>query len=190
MKSTVVDESLSSFKPMYCSREYQASTRKTDYFAKIHQGKGCHKRRIIQKALPHRCRIPQILWSSKDPLGCNAIEAHSVKHWDSRLWNIQELARILKPWVGKSPHHVKNIQDFIQQIKGIHLNLSQCMMSYDVKALFTSVPTTPAAIIIKKLLEQDHELQHSTSISVENIICLLEFCLNSTYFMFQGKYFK
>ena len=27
MKSTVVDESLSSFKPMYCSREYQASTR-------------------------------------------------------------------------------------------------------------------------------------------------------------------
>ena len=27
MKSTVVDESLSSFKPMYCSREYQASTK-------------------------------------------------------------------------------------------------------------------------------------------------------------------
>ena len=27
MKSTVVDKSLSSFKPMYCSREYQASTR-------------------------------------------------------------------------------------------------------------------------------------------------------------------
>ena len=27
MKSTVMDESLSSFKPMYCSREYQASTR-------------------------------------------------------------------------------------------------------------------------------------------------------------------
>ena len=28
MKSTVVDESLSSYQPMYCSREYQASTRK------------------------------------------------------------------------------------------------------------------------------------------------------------------
>ena len=26
MKSTVVDESLSSYQPMYCSREYQAST--------------------------------------------------------------------------------------------------------------------------------------------------------------------
>ena len=63
-------------------------------------------------------------------------------------------------------------------------------MSYDVKALFTSVPTTPASNIIKKLLEQDHELQQRTSMSIENIICLLEFCLNSTYFMFQGKYFE
>ena len=97
----------------------------------------------------------------------------------------KELARILKPLVGKSPHHVKNTQDFIQQIRGIHLNQSQYMMSYDVKALFTSVPTTPATNIIKKLLEQDHELQQRTSMSIENIICLLEFCLNSTYFMFQ-----
>ena len=64
------------------------------------------------------------------------------------------------------------------------------MMSYDVKAPFTSVTTTPATNIIKKLLEKDHKLQHMTSMSVENIICLLEFCLNSTYFMFQGKYFE
>ena len=63
-------------------------------------------------------------------------------------------------------------------------------MSYDVKALFTSVPTTPATNIIKKLLEQDHKLQQGTSMSTESIICLLEFCLNSTSFSFQGKYFE
>ena len=34
MKSTVVDESLSSFKPMYCSREYQASTRLSQQYEK------------------------------------------------------------------------------------------------------------------------------------------------------------
>ena len=33
----------------------------------------------------------------------------------------KEVARILKPLVGKSPHHVKNTQDFIDNIKGIHL---------------------------------------------------------------------
>ena len=102
----------------------------------------------------------------------------------------KELARILKPLVGKSPHHVKNTQDFIDQIKDIHLNQDQCMMSYDVKALFTSVPTTQATNIIKKLLEQDQEPQQRTSLSIENILSLLEFCLNSTCFSFQGKYFE
>ena len=33
----------------------------------------------------------------------------------------KEVARILKPLVGRSPCHVKNTQDFIDQIKGIHL---------------------------------------------------------------------
>ena len=34
MKSAVVDESLSSYKPMYCSREYQASTRLIQQYEK------------------------------------------------------------------------------------------------------------------------------------------------------------
>ena len=102
----------------------------------------------------------------------------------------KDLARILKPLVGKSPHHVKNTQDFLEQIKGIQLHPDQCIMSYDMKALFSSVPTQPATNIIKKLLEEDQELQNRTPMSVGNIICLIEFCLNSTYFMFQGKYFE
>ena len=63
-------------------------------------------------------------------------------------------------------------------------------MSYDVKALFTSVPTKPATNIIKKLPGKDQVLQHRIPMTVENIICLLEFCLNCTYFMFQGKYYE
>ena len=102
----------------------------------------------------------------------------------------KEVARILKPLVGRSPHHVKNTKDFIDQIKGIHLGKDQCMMSYDVKALFTSVPTTKAITIIKQLLEQDQKLQQRTSLSIENILSVLEFCINSTYFSFQGKFYE
>ena len=90
-----------------------------------------------------------------------------------------ELARILKPLVRRSPHHVQNTQDFIQQIKGIHLQPDQCIMSYDVKALFTSVPIQPAINVIKKLLDEDEELQHRTSMTVSNITCQPEFCLKS-----------
>ena len=59
-------------------------------------------------------------------------------------------------------------------------------MSYDVKALFTSVPIQPAIDVIKKLLEEDGELQQRTNMSVNHIISLLEFCFRSTYFTFQG----
>ena len=88
-------------------------------------------------------------------------------------------------------NHVHNIQDFIQQIKDIKLQEDQCMMSFDVKALFTSVPIQPAINTTKKLLEEDTELHKRTSLSVKNIITsLLEFCLTSTYFIFQGRYFE
>ena len=66
----------------------------------------------------------------------------------------KEMARILKCLVGKSPHHVHNTQDFIVQIKDIKLKEDQCMMSYDVKVLFTSVPIQPALNTIQKLLEE------------------------------------
>ena len=102
----------------------------------------------------------------------------------------KELARILKPLVGKSPYQVQNTMDFIQHIKGIHLRSDEIIMSYDVKALFISVPIRPALNIIKKHLEGDKQLQQRTSMTVNHITCLLEFCLRSTYFTFQGKYYE
>ena len=77
----------------------------------------------------------------------------------------------------------------MHHIQDIKLEEDQCIMSYDVKALFTSVPIQPAISIITKLLEEDQELQQRTSLSVNNITSLLEFCLKSTYFTCQGRYF-
>ena len=62
----------------------------------------------------------------------------------------KELSKILKPLVGKSPHHVQNNQEFLQHLKGIQLGPDEIIISYDVKALFTSVPIQPAASIIEK----------------------------------------
>ena len=63
-------------------------------------------------------------------------------------------------------------------------------MSCDVKALFTSVPIGPAIKIIKKHLEHDKELKQRTIMTVNNIICLLDFCLKNTYFVFQGRHYE
>ena len=79
----------------------------------------------------------------------------------------KELSKILKPLVGKSPHHIHNNEDFLQHLKGIQLGPDEVIISYDVKALFTSVPIQPALTIIKKLLEEDPGLQERTSMTVK-----------------------
>ena len=89
-----------------------------------------------------------------------------------------------------SSHHVLNTRDFVQQLKDISLQQDECIISYDVKPLFTSVPIQPVINIIHNKLTNDKDLQQRTSMAIHHIISLLEFCLKSTYFVFQEKYYK
>ena len=102
----------------------------------------------------------------------------------------KELSRILKPLVGRSRHHIHNKQDFLQDLKSIQLASDEVMMSFDVKALFTSVTIEPALQIIEKLLKEDHSLQNRTTMSIQHIMDLLRLCLRSTYFSFRGKFYE
>ena len=102
----------------------------------------------------------------------------------------KKVAIILKPLVGKSPHHINSTQDFVEQVKHITLAPGECLSSYDVSALFTSVPVDPALNIIKDLLEKDHPLKERTVMGVSDIILLLEFCLKNTYFSFQDQFYE
>ena len=102
----------------------------------------------------------------------------------------KELARILKPLVGSSPHHIKNSGDFIEHIKHITFQANETITSYDVSALFTSVPIEAAINIIQRRLELDQEFHSRTTMKVEHITSLLEFCLKTTYFQLQGGFYE
>ena len=102
----------------------------------------------------------------------------------------KELAKILKPLVGKSPHHINSTQDFVEQAKNITLAPGECLSSCDASALFTSVPVDPALKVIKDLLEKDHTLKERTVVEVSDIILLLEFCLKNTYLSFQDQFYE
>ena len=102
----------------------------------------------------------------------------------------KELAKILKPLVGLSTHHVHNTKDFVEQLKDVWLKQEESIISYDVTALFTSVPMQPVLKIIEQKLANDKDLQQRTIMSIKHIIRLLEFCLRSTYFVFQGQYYE
>ena len=111
-------------------------------------------------------------------------------HKDLPYGVAKELPHIIKLLVGQSPNHLKNTQHFIQQLQGKKLEPGETITSFDVKALFTSVPVQPSIQIVKQRLQQDNTLPQRTSMSIQQITSLLEFCLSHTYFLFQGKYYE
>ena len=102
----------------------------------------------------------------------------------------KELTQIPKPLVGKSPRHINSTHDFVEQVKHINLAPGECLSSYAVSALFTSVPVDPALKVIKDLLEKDPTLKEKTVFLMEDITLLLVFCLENTYFSFQGQFYE
>ena len=81
-------------------------------------------------------------------------------------------------------------QEFADEIGNIKLEERECITSYDVTALFTSVPVSSALEIITKRLEQDTDLPNRSIMTADNIIELLGFCLNNTYFLFQDCFYE
>ena len=102
----------------------------------------------------------------------------------------KELTKIHKPLVGHSPHHINSTQDFVEEVKHITLAPGECLSSYDVFALFISVPVDPALRVIKDLLEEDSTFKDRRVLPVEDIILLLEFCLKKMYFSFQDQFYE
>ena len=101
---------------------------------------------------------------------------------------VKELTKILKPLVGKSPHYINITQDFVEQVKNVTVSPGECLNSYDVTALFTSVPVDPALRVIRDLLDKDPTIKERIVLTVEDINLLLEVCLKNTYFSFQGHF--
>ena len=68
------------------------------------------------------------------------------------------LAKILRPLVARSPHHIQSSKDFVNRVSKVTVLPGECLCSYNVTALFISVPVDPALNIISELLEQDNTL--------------------------------
>ena len=64
------------------------------------------------------------------------------------------------------------------------------MVSFDVVSLFTNMSTELAIQVAEHYLRNDSELEIRTLLPVEEIISLLELCLNATYLQFRGSYYQ
>ena len=100
------------------------------------------------------------------------------------------LARILGPLVGKTPYHVKNSLDFVKKVQNLEVPPPWKLISFDVTALFTSIPIPEAVEVVKKCLENDTSWKQRTNLEAQDILQLLELCLNTTYFIYQNEFYQ
>ena len=106
------------------------------------------------------------------------------------IWGGKRAVKNFETLVHNSTHHVNNSKEFAEEIRNIKLARGECITSFDVTALYTSIPVADAIEVIKRKLEQDTELPRRTTRSPDNILMLLEFCLINTYFLFDGQFFE
>lgn len=89
------------------------------------------------------------------------------------------LASELKPLLRNSGSRILNSKDFVEKIQQIRLHPNDILVSFDVESLFTKVPIPDTLEIIK------------TSKKIpEHLLPLIEHCLTSTYFVYQGQFYE
>ena len=76
--------------------------------------------------------------------------------------------------------------EFAHFIRGKTLDAEDELVSFDVVSLFTKIPIDLAIEVAKKRLRKDVSLEKRTSLLVDFLIDLLSFCLNKTYFVYDG----
>ena len=64
------------------------------------------------------------------------------------------LTRILQTYVGMTPSYVKDSQDLVSKLSYWEINEDEELVSFDVSALFTSIPVARALQVINELFTE------------------------------------
>ena len=106
---------------------------------------------------------------------------------DKSLFNPSKGYRLTKPLTDESGHKPQSTENFIDAINTKRIPDGHKLVSFDVKSLFTSIPLQLAPDYT------DNAIKNSTvklPLPTDDIMDLLNFCLTSTYFQYNGKHCK
>ena len=94
---------------------------------------------------------------------------------------------ILQPLTDKSRRKLQSTENFIDAIKTVQIPDDYKLVSFDVKSLFTSIPLQLALQCTETAIQQSTV---KLPLPTEDIMDLLNLCLTSTYFQYNGKHYK
>ena len=138
---------------------------------------------------PNDCRAPRITGYPKIHKP-NVPLRGVVSFIGSPYENISKaLVPILRSLQGRTNHYVKNSRQLKEQLKEWTVQRDEILTSYDVEALYPSIPIDKALDLIENLLMSKPNLQEITRFSIGSIMKLLRWIFALTYCEYDGKHY-
>ena len=115
-----------------------------------------------------------------------------VSACDTATYNTAKfITKILQNYCGKTSSFVKDSTDFIKKIKHLSINPEEeTSVSFDVSALFTSIPVPVALQVINSKISTGTNFTNICKFPTVKFIKLLEFTLTNCIFCFNKKFYK
>ena len=99
------------------------------------------------------------------------------------------LVSILSPLLSLE-YTVQNSSQFVWLINNFQCFSDECLVSFDVVSLFTSISVPETLSIISNLLMSDNLLHERTNLTASDVIKCVELCLLSTVFSFKDTLYR
>ena len=96
----------------------------------------------------------------------------------------------MKTYIKNTDHYIKNSKDFVDKCRNIKVAEDETLVSYDVTALYPSIPQEEAIQVFNHELINDNNLEQKTKMRPESVIKLFRTCVETTYFIFNGRLYK
>ena len=112
------------------------------------------------------------------------------------------LTKILQRYTGITPSFVKDSKSFSDHLRSVNISEEDELVSFDVSALFTSIPVPTALDVINRLFcehiedpEAKHKYgcsfrQNTIGLAKDEVMQRLKLVLENCVFTFQDKFFK
>ena len=100
------------------------------------------------------------------------------------------ISKLLTPFTNKSPIKLQNSVDIKQKLQNVIIPATNILISFDVKALFTSIPQNFAIDCLKTFLEENQAIFEQTRLNTSEILKLVRLCFDATLFSFNVKFYR
>ena len=103
---------------------------------------------------------------------------------------LRHLTDLLKHLVGKKSTHIQNSKDLVDKLEHIELEEGEILTSFDVIALFTSLPGKEVVQMAIQQAKRDPMSSNGMLMTAEEFGDLLHMVVDTTYFRFNGRIYK